>query len=272
MKTFSGFSGMQVKNIECQIAQAQLRRYLTGEEMPNAIVTDLETHLRHCPECMAAAQTLRESLKGVLNGKITGKPVKQEPKAPAPKAVVSNQEPVQSPADILDAPDSQFKPTKAPKKSNAKTLLYSGALALVLVLMSTVFKDPTKLFGPRAASVPSDTPPQVAPSANSTDTDTAVTETDVAETGDGPAATDTVAGTAVTPDPAATTGVNAEMPTTSKPLETSGLIVADGVSGTTQIKPEPKPQPKAKPKAQPKKRPTNRRGGVGTIKVYPPIK
>ena len=28
---------MQVKNIECQIAQAQLRRYLTGEEMPNTI-------------------------------------------------------------------------------------------------------------------------------------------------------------------------------------------------------------------------------------------
>jgi hypothetical protein len=224
---------------------------------------------------------MRESLKGVLNGKVTGKPVTPEQ---INKAVVTtpaaaqSQPTVQTPADFFDAPDADFKPAKTPKKSNVKTLLYSGALALVLVLMSTVFQDPTKLFGPRAASIPTDTPPAVSTDTTPTDTDTAITETGGADTGNAPATTDTETGTAVTPDPATTNSGNAEMPTTSKPLETSGLIVADGVSGTTQIKadppkPDPKPQPKVQPKATPKKkRPTTRRGGVGTIKVYPPIK
>ncbi len=264
---------MQVKNIECQIAQAQMRRYLTGEEMPNAIVTDLETHLRHCPECMAAAHGLRESLKGVLNSKVTGKPVPEVPTAPAVNAVVPTQASTRTPADFLDAPDADFKPAKAPKKSNVKTLMYSGALALVLVLMSTVFRDPTKLFGARASTIPTDTPPAVDSNATSTETDTD-TDTTETETGTPPATNDKPTGPTVMPDQVTTTtSGNTETPTTNMPLETSGLIVADG-KGTTQIKvDQPKPQPKVQPKAQPKKKKsTTRKGGVGTIKVYPPVK
>lgn len=254
---------MQVKNIECQIAQAQLRRYLTGEEMPNTIVTDLETHLRHCPECMAAAQSLRESLKGVLNGKIIGKPVAE----PAPiKLQAPTQALVQTPADFLDEPDSKFKPAKTPKKSTMKTLAYSGALAVLLVLMSTVFKDPTTLFGPKAAASTKDTPPAVASTAPSTTTDKEI-ETEPA--------TETTPVTNVTEPATEDVGANTEIPETSKPLATSGLIVAGG-SGTTEIKTEAPKKETIKPQPKPtaKKKPAARKSGsgVGTIRVYPPAK
>lgn len=259
---------MQVKNIECQIAQAQLRRYLTGEELPNTIVTDLETHLRHCPECMAAAQTLRESLKGVLNGKITGKPVAEAPASrPQPSVKAPTQALVKTPADILDQPDTDFKPAKAPKKSTMKTLAYSGALAVLLVLMSTVFKDPTTLFGPRANDSKTDTPPAVASTAPSTTTDTQQDTEPAVET--------QRPETNVTEPTTSEVGTNTAIPETSKPLATSGLIVAGG-SGTTHIETEApkKEQPKPQPKPTAKKKPAARKSGsgVGTIRVYPPAK
>ena len=263
---------MQVKNIECQIAQAQLRRYLTGDEMPNNVVSELETHLKHCPECMDAAQTLRESLKGVLSRKIAGKP---EPKLPEPaprrteSPVVQTEEPapaathavVQTPADILGQPDSDFKPTYVKKGSNMKTLAYSGALALVLVLMSTVFKDPTKLFGPRASSIVPDTLTVAGPAPTDTEPTNEVkpAETDTVEPPTDPVPTDVATNT----DNAAT---NVSKPL--EPLKTNGLIVVDSQTGTTKldtapVKKEPKPQPRTSPRKS---------GGVGTLKVYPPDK
>jgi hypothetical protein len=259
---------MQVKNIECQIAQAQLRRYLTGDEMPNNVVSELETHLKHCPECMDAAQTLRESLKGVLSRKIAGKP---EPKLPEPaprrteSPVVQTEEPapaashamVQTPADILSQPDSDFKPTNVKKGSNMKTLAYSGALALVLVLMSTVFKDPTTLFGPRASSIVPDTLTVAGPAP--TDTEPANEEK--------PPETDTVEPpTDPVPTNVATNTDNVTRPL--EPLKTNGLIVVDSQTGTTKLDTAPvKKEPKPRPRTSPRKS-----GGVGTLKVYPPDK
>jgi len=264
---------MQVANIECQIAQAQLRRYLTGEDMPNAVVNELETHLRNCPDCMSAAQTTRESLRGVLSSKITGKPIavvkepiRREPKQEAriAEAVESGHAAVQTPADVFDAPDDQFKHTAPKKNSNVKTLAYSIGLALILVLMSTVFRDPTALFGPRASSITPDTP-QVATNNETTPTEqpTENAATDVTE----PPVTEPV-----------TTPPTNEKPipdpnTATKPFATDGLIVADGVSGETTVekippKSEPKPQPKVQPKRTNKK-PASK-PGVGTVKVYPP--
>ncbi|MEX2243461.1 MAG: hypothetical protein WD716_06395 [Fimbriimonadaceae bacterium] len=270
---------MQVKNIECQIAQAQLRRYLTGEEMPNNVVSELETHLKHCPECMDAAQTLRESLKGVLSRKIAGKPepklpepaprrtetpVVQRPAEPEEPAQAATHAVVQTPADILGQPDSDFKPANLKKGSNMKTLAYSGALALVLVLMSTVFKDPTMLFGPRASSIVPDTLTVAGPAATDTEPtdEEKPPETNTVEPPTDPVPTNIATNTNNETKPAAES---------SKPLEpfrTNGLIVADSLSGTHKVetapvKKEPKPQPRTSPRKS---------GGVGTLKVYPPDK
>ncbi len=278
---------MQVASIECQIAQAQLRRYLTGEDMPTGVVNELETHLRNCPDCMSAAQTLRESLKGVLQSKITGKPLPQPVAQPKPQvrtqflqqpepqpvtqAVVQERE--ARPADVFDQPDSDFK-HKAPKKrSNTKTLLYSVGLAVILVLMSTVFKDPTALFGPKASSITPDTP-----KATEKQETAAKPETNQAE----PAPTEPETTTVEPPtqDPVATaqptTDTQTQQPTNQQPLKTDGLIVADGVTGTTVVKKdppksEPKPQPRPPRKSAPQKKQSSG-SGVGTIKVYPPEK
>lgn len=268
---------MQVANIECQIANAQLRRYLTGEEMPSSVVNELETHLRNCPECMSAAQTLRESLKGVLSSKITGKPAPQ-PKAPTSaqpqiqvldQAIVTERVETPRPADVFDAPDSEFKQTAPKKKSNVKTLVYSIGLAAILVLMSTVFKDPTALFGPKASSITPDTPKESKTSETTTTTPPATTSTEeVDTTPTDPVTTDPVATGPVT-TPAGTEA------TAKPPLKTDGLIVADGNTGTTVVKndppkAEPKPKPQAPRKSAPKKQASD--PGVGTIKVYPPDK
>lgn len=263
---------MQSVNIECQIAQAQLRRYLTGEDMPNAVVNELETHLRNCADCMAAAQTLRESLRGVLTSKITGKPT-SEPRRPREetrhepaiaKAVATGMAAVQTPADVFDAPDEQFKHKPAKKKSNFKTLAYSGALALVLVLMSTVFKDPTALFGPRASTKHPDTPPKA-------------NEAPVQPSGEEHAEPETEA-TAIENPPVeehttpTTTEATTPPTTNTNTLKTDGLLIADGASGKTEVKKDPKPQPTVQPKRPPQKKPAANNGGVGTLKVYPPDK
>jgi hypothetical protein len=258
---------MQAVNIECQIAQAQLRRYLTGEDMPSAVVNELETHLRNCPDCMAAAQTLRESLKGVLSSKISGKPEPRREEPAMSKAVATGKAAVQTPADVFDAPDEQFKHKPAKKKSNFKTLAYSGALALVLVLMSTIFKDPTALFGPRASEKRPDTPPKATEAEPKPTVNTPV-ETETAKTEPAQPETETPSTSTAPP-----TG---EQPTG---LKTDGFLIADGSTGTTVVKKdapkkeEPKPQPTVPANRSPRKKPSGGGGnGIGTIKVYPPEK
>jgi hypothetical protein len=177
---------------------------------------------------------------------------------------------VQTPADVLSQPDSDFKPTNVKKGSNMKTLAYSGALALVLVLMSTVFKDPTTLFGPRASSIVPDTL-TVADHSTTADKPTneeKPAETDTAEPPAGPAEANVAPATDETkmsdPEPSTGTGVPLG------PLKTNGLIVADSVSGTNKVdtapaKKEPKPQPRTGPRKS-----SGSKSGVGTLKVYPP--
>lgn len=278
---------MPTLNIECQIAQAQLKRYLTGEELPYALVKDLETHLKNCPGCMTVAKSRRESLKTVLASEITGRkiapirqPAKNDPASEALReATTSGAAVVQSPADVFNRPDSEFK-TVAPKKTAKKnpinkTVVYSIALAAILVLMSTVFRDPTKIFGARAA-VPSakkqDTPKQAEPAPTATTEEPTVTAT-VEPAQEQPAETQIHETQAHEPEASATPKetVTPQQPTpTEKSLETDGFIVADSVAGTTVIKREPEPKPKpiqnkaAKPKAS---KPRN-----STIKVYQPEK
>lgn len=256
---------MQVKNIECQIAQAQLRRYLTGEEMPQALVTDLEAHLKNCPDCKGAAQQQRESLSGVLSAKIMGNATPereiQEKGSAIPKRFVRRPEPaqerpvlakaaVQTPLDILDSPDEEYAAKKPVKKpTNLKTIGYSVGLAVVLVLMSTVFKDPTSLFGPRASNNPQDTPP---------------VESSTASTQQSPVTTNS---NVVTPPIDAGSDTSQEGPTSEAGAEATGapettdapaggndIIIADAAG--TKIEP---PKTSSEP-------------ANGTIKVYPPAK
>ena len=264
---------MQVQNIECQLAQAQMRRFLTGEAMPDELVDDLEGHLKACPECMADANRQRGALNAMLTDKITGKrpaakiAVKAKSQGAAGRFVrrksntgtaIADQAVVEptlrTPRDVLNAPDHQFESkTKSKTKikgSTAKTLVYSLGLAVVLVLMSTVFKDPTRLFGPKANEAQGNTPPAVQATNDSSE-----------PTEDGAAAEP--AGDDAPNDSAATDlpETGASSPATEDPGDIrtflgGEIIIADSITGQETVKsPPPKPKPTA---------------GSGTIKVYPP--
>lgn len=263
---------MQTQNIECQIAQAQLRRYLTGEDLPYALVADLEAHLKNCPSCMEVARQKRDSLKGILVSEITGKPhVQPTPKA-APtmkareikQAIEQGKAVIQNPADVFAMPDEAFKieKRKKAKSGNSKTIIYSVCLATILVLMSTVFKDPTKLFGPRAATIKKDTPTVEAAAPAAVETEPTIeapnSEQPVVEQSTLEPATEAAHET--------TTG--APPVTNENKLETDGFLVADSVEGTKVVKDDPKPEPK--PVATQQTKPKKEAGSTNTIKVYPP--
>ncbi|MCH7599754.1 MAG: zf-HC2 domain-containing protein [Myxococcales bacterium] len=259
---------MQVKNVECQIAQAQMRRYLAGEEMPTAVVSDLEAHLKGCAECMAAAQIERQSLTNVLTNRSAGKSRKSaSPDAPAPqppipfatklarKRLQPGKAAIQAPVDILDTPDEQHAPKPKKKSINLKTVAYSLGLALILVLMSTVMKDPTAVFGPRASEQNTDTPQAASSAADKGETNQPTESTGAAnkpqptvETGDDmPEAVSS-------PKPSAAT-IDSDLP--DKPMLGDEIIIADSESGTKVVK-------------VPKK--ASSEPGSASIKVYPPDK
>lgn len=43
-------------SVECQLAQVQLKRYLAGEDLPEELLADLESHLKSCKKCLAFAR------------------------------------------------------------------------------------------------------------------------------------------------------------------------------------------------------------------------
>lgn len=137
---------MQVQNIECHLAQVQLKRYLAGDEMPDELLADLVGHIKRCKECTQAAEQHKESLADMLNchaARPAGDGLMAKIAAGG-KALVTPRDPSGERSPLIQSP---------------KTLILSGALALTLIVMSTVMRDPTALFGPRASEVQQDTPP-----------------------------------------------------------------------------------------------------------------
>ncbi len=158
---------MQVQNIECQLARVQLKRYLAGEELPADLLSDLENHLRNCSDC----QKVVDQQKASLNGMAAATPAAPKIKLPNPFAAIVARRPkaesepdLATPADVLAEPGAEIAPAAQPfwrNRNNLKTLGLTSGLAIVLILMSTVFRDPTAMFGPRA--LPSKAAPAAKP-------------------------------------------------------------------------------------------------------------
>jgi hypothetical protein len=47
---------MSVKNLECQIAKAQIGRYLAGDALSSEAVGQLEEHIAECDECQSRSE------------------------------------------------------------------------------------------------------------------------------------------------------------------------------------------------------------------------
>lgn len=147
---------MQVQSIECQLTQAQVKRYLAGADFPDEVVAAVERHLKACPDCMAEANRQRESLGGApaeIAQAVVAPTSKPSPLNPI-KALFSREKTAHTPPQGLIAPRGANPYPTDPLKAikTPKNLILSGSLAVVLVVMSTVLRNPTNLFGPKASA------------------------------------------------------------------------------------------------------------------------
>jgi hypothetical protein len=154
---------MRIQNIECQLAQGQLNRYLAGDPLSDTALTQLEAHFAECGECQAEVAMRRQTLESVAS--------------PSPMTpVATNEKPTAAspvPRFLVDAlrgkPDAKPKTVKPSTPTHAvihderepaaqgssmiKPLLYSVGLAGVLLAMTAIMKDPSRVFGARAEEV-----------------------------------------------------------------------------------------------------------------------
>ncbi len=169
---------MPVETIECQIVQAQLGRYLSGESFSSEMVVQLEAHIANCPICRTEVAQRRVSLQLLLGAagatQAASAPVndsahliellrKKDPSTKTASTTHAVVEQMESPA--VSSPKGPLG-----KQALAKPLLYAGALAIVLIGMSYLTKGPTSLFGARAlpagasaATAPITKPTETAP-------------------------------------------------------------------------------------------------------------
>ncbi len=135
---------MQTENLECKIAQAQMGRYLGGEGLSNEAIANLELHVKSCAGCKEAIQARRKALESVL-----ALPTIEE----FPALNVSHPEIKPQGMPWVDAIRRMLAPKEDsdnPKKRNWRTPAYAGGLMAVLLVMSNMAKEPTKVFGNRA--------------------------------------------------------------------------------------------------------------------------
>jgi hypothetical protein len=166
---------MRVQNIECQLAQGQINRYLAGDRLSETALSQLEAHVDECPDCKLHLEEKRKTLQAILGGSAPTPPaeapaathavvemptagprnfinllanrVNKSDESPAPKPQRIKKEAIRADTVIED----RREPAPA-TNVYVKPLIYSAGLALVLIAMSTIMKDPTRILGERAAA------------------------------------------------------------------------------------------------------------------------
>lgn len=136
---------MQSENLECQIAQAQMGRYLGGEGLSSEAISQLETHVRGCHGCKEAIQERRRSLESVL-----ALPLTEDLPALKVSRSVNIKPASMKWVDAIRREPSEPATPAAQKTARWRTPAYAGGLVVVLISMSMLTKEPTKVFGDRA--------------------------------------------------------------------------------------------------------------------------
>lgn len=158
---------MPAKNIECQLAQGQIGRYLAGTDMSSEAVSQLELHIAECPDCTAFVDAKRQSLQELAQTRRAAVSIPETPAATESKPAVQTQssggssavgralvEAIRQKADPLAKEtilESSREP-QVPRRTYWKALGYSAALGAVLLAMSHLAANPTALFGDRVGA------------------------------------------------------------------------------------------------------------------------
>lgn len=304
---------MQVENIECQIAQAQIGNFLAGSGLSPEAMEQLEDHIAGCANCKTVLNERRSELKAMLTGQkavVDFEKIAKEAEAtktnsistalrkkslqqmlePTPEPVKPTPVPqafaaVMAEAAAKETPKSIEAPKIAKKPSQLKPLLYSLALAAVLIGMSYFSGNIAELFGPKLAAAtapvekvetPATTTPATTPASTPETTSTvdASTGTTGSVVSTNPSVPETTTPPSTAPSTESSTGTHlavASMPTTpeSTPVEEPVIVgpeevgTSAGALATTQFQastpatPEapvtkPTPPAPAKPVVAPK--------------------
>ncbi len=133
---------MPVQNFECQIARAQISRYLAGESLGEDMLQQLESHVLKCIDCRIVLEQRKAALQSLIG----------QPSASPAVAVVEVEEEKPVRKNLRDWMLSKLpKPKKSEGKSITKPAVYAGGLALVLIGMSYFSNNLTTMMGPRAS-------------------------------------------------------------------------------------------------------------------------
>ena len=261
---------MELKDIECQLAIMQLKRYLGGGALSDDSLRSLQSHLKECESCKQALQT------GQLNANpspaptqavVDSKPSKADPAPATPKDAMM-QPAIKGLADLMD---------KIP--GNAKTLVLSIGLAGTLIGMSMIAKNPTSMFGPRANEVlPANTanPTAVASAVAEKEQEEAKPESEMASAAIPKEETPAPTKSETKPEPKAEAKPEVAKEPEPKPETITPENIVDAPpSATVTEDPKPEPEkPKAAPvksKAAPIKRSTPKRIALRTKRISGPI-
>ncbi|MBS1718715.1 MAG: zf-HC2 domain-containing protein [Armatimonadetes bacterium] len=157
---------MSVQNIECQIASAQIGRYLNGDNLSPEALKALEGHVEECEQCQARLAERKAALQNMLNGKSSPTPaptqavVEVTERTPASAAIAETlKEMLATPAPNAPTAAAVAKP-QGP--SLTKPMIYSSALAVVLIAMSFASKSLNGMLatrGDQPLATQSETPP-----------------------------------------------------------------------------------------------------------------
>ena len=148
---------MQLQNFECQIAKAQIGRYVAGDILSEEALQQLEAHVWKCPDCKQNLAERRATLQAMLTpNQESGTETSTKTKfdlASFIKSRVRTKQPVQAAVQLPTTKPTAF----------TKPAMYSIALGAVLIGMSYVSKNMTSVLGPKAADSASHaavTPPE----------------------------------------------------------------------------------------------------------------
>jgi hypothetical protein len=179
---------MQVKNVECKLAEMQIGRFVSGEALSAEAVRQLDEHLSVCAACSQVLSDRKHALQSMLSQGFAAVTTDLPPedkenlliKALVDKAATSPSTPRRTTVEAC--PDGAMhkpiwnmlgprKPSDDPKAiSLRKALIYSGVLGVVLFAMGYLSHSQDSLLGSSAEQAfPAATaiPPQ--PSANTPD-------------------------------------------------------------------------------------------------------
>lgn len=161
---------MPTQNIECQLAQGQLNRYLAGDAISEAALVQLEGHVGECETCRLMLVEKRKALENMITPQTAVVAAPESTKASGPDRDIPHEAASPVPRFLIDAirkgvpnrekTESKLKITThaviddqreaLPTKSAfVKPMMYSLGLAAVLIVMSTVMRDPTRFLGDR---------------------------------------------------------------------------------------------------------------------------